>query len=195
MDRPKYILIAGVNGAGKSSLYHLQPNIVKNTKRINADEILQRNHGDWHNQMDNFRAMRDELTEIKSALINQESIHIETILAGNGKTHLELINQAKANGYCIILIYVTLNSAKIAITRVAQRVAKGGHGIAPSLIRTRFDQSLKNMPRIAAQSDHVILYDNTQQLTLTYDRLDAKIVYDIRQRYPWLKDLGIPDTL
>lgn len=70
MDRPKYILIAGVNGAGKSSLYHLQPNIVKNTKRINADEILQRNHGDWHNQMDNFRAMRDELTEIKSALIN-----------------------------------------------------------------------------------------------------------------------------
>lgn len=68
MIQPRYILIAGVNGAGKSSFYELESGLVKNTIRINADEILRRNNGNWHKQMDNFRAMRDELVEIKNSL-------------------------------------------------------------------------------------------------------------------------------
>lgn len=71
MIQPKYILIAGVNGAGKSSFYELEPGFVKSTIRINADEILQRNNGNWHKQMDNFRAMRDELVEIKNSLLQK----------------------------------------------------------------------------------------------------------------------------
>lgn len=43
MTQFKYILIAGVSGAGKSSLYSLQPRTVKGTRRINkaAMELCQ----------------------------------------------------------------------------------------------------------------------------------------------------------
>ena len=190
MARPAYILIAGINGAGKSSLYQLQPNIVARTKRINADEIRQSNHGDWRNQMDNFRAMRQELTEIKSAISKKQAIHVETTLAGNGKTHLDLIHQAKIQGYQITLIYVTLDKSETAIDRVRKRVAKGGHGIEPALIRRRYDQSFRNFPLIAPQCDHVIIYDNTQKIKLVYEQVATHIIFDRLQNYPWLTKLN-----
>lgn len=189
MTQPKYCLIAGVNGAGKSSLYSLQPGIVKGTRRINADEILRQNHGDWHRQMDSFRAMRTELTEIRVALANQESIHVETTLAGNGKTHLELIAKAKSKGYEVDLIYVTLDQVQTAISRVQDRVSKGGHGIAPELITKRFRQSLLNLPIIAAQCDEIMIYDNTKRLTLVYDQLKQNVAYNRLIEYPWLYHL------
>lgn len=189
MDQPRYILIAGVNGAGKSSLYELQPHIVTGTQRINADEILKQNHGDWHRQMDNFRAMRDELSKINSAILQRKSVHIETTLAGNGKTHLELIEQAKNYGFQTELIYITLDQVQTAIKRVNQRVAKGGHGVVPQLIIKRYSQSLNNLPRIAARCDQVMVYDNTNRLTLIYSQSKGRIDYDRFTDYPWLNHL------
>lgn len=43
----QYIIVAGVNGAGKSTLYQTIPEIFEHTQRINADEILNKNQGDW----------------------------------------------------------------------------------------------------------------------------------------------------
>lgn len=190
MAQLTYCLIAGVNGAGKSSLYSLQPGIVKGTRRINADEILRQNHGDWHRPVDNFRAMRTELTEIKAALANQESIHVETTLAGNGKTHLKLIAEAKSQGYEVELIYITLDQAPTAIKRVQDRVSKGGHGVAPALITKRFRQSRLNLPIIAAQCDEIMIYDNTKRLALVYDQLKQRVAYNRLVEYPWLPDVA-----
>lgn len=190
MDHPQYILIAGVNGAGKSSLYHLQPNIVASTNRINADEILRRNHDDWRSPMANFHAMREELEIIKTSITQRLSIHVETTLSGNGKTHLDLIAQAKLQNYQIILIYVTLSSLQIAMDRVARRVAQGGHGILPELIHKRYIQSLNNFPKIASQCNQVILYDNTDKMKLVYTQTNGIINYDILQDYPWLTKLN-----
>lgn len=47
MSRPAFIIVAGVNGAGKTTLYMDNPELFANTKRINADEILRQQQGNW----------------------------------------------------------------------------------------------------------------------------------------------------
>ena len=46
----KYILIAGVNGAGNSTLYQTLDSL-KGMKRVNTDEIV-RSFGNWKNPED-----------------------------------------------------------------------------------------------------------------------------------------------
>lgn len=96
---PTYMIIAGINGAGKSPLFQAYPTVFRNTKRINADEILQKNHGDWRRTPDNLTAMRESIIQTKLALKNQESIHVETTLAGNGRTQSDFIALAHHQGF------------------------------------------------------------------------------------------------
>lgn len=65
MEKPKYIIVAGINGAGKNTLYQTYPNLFKNTDRVNTDEILRKNHGNWHNQKDNILAGRETVKKIQ----------------------------------------------------------------------------------------------------------------------------------
>ncbi|UQS86909.1 zeta toxin family protein [Nicoliella spurrieriana] len=163
MNKPRYIIVAGINGAGKSKLYQIQPFLFNNTKRLNADEILQKMHGDWRNPKDNRRAMKIEVRELHQALSNGHSIHIETTLAGAGKTHRNLINEAHNNFFDVTLLYVTVNNAQTSIDRVKQRVIKGGHGIENDIIIKRYEQSNHNLSSIAKMADHVYIYDNTEK--------------------------------
>ncbi|TAR88253.1 ATPase, partial [Lactiplantibacillus plantarum] len=55
MSEPKrYSIVAGISGAGKSTLYRARPELFTHSKRLNADEILQKMGGDWHKNRDNF---------------------------------------------------------------------------------------------------------------------------------------------
>lgn len=67
MLKPIYTIFAGVNGAGKSSLYN---NLILTTekdflgKRINTDEIV-KEIGDWKRDTDQMKAGRIALAKIK----------------------------------------------------------------------------------------------------------------------------------
>lgn len=50
----KYILIAGVNGVGKSTLYQSSQSL-QDMPRVNTDEIL-RDFGNWRNMADMMTA-------------------------------------------------------------------------------------------------------------------------------------------
>ncbi len=49
INKPQYIIVAGINGAGKSTLYDTLPIFFDKTKRINADEILNKFVLKWFN--------------------------------------------------------------------------------------------------------------------------------------------------
>jgi predicted ABC-type ATPase len=49
------------------------------------------------------------------------------------------------SGYEAHLFYFWLESPELAISRVAARVAKGGHNVAEDTIRQRYDRSIKNL--------------------------------------------------
>lgn len=93
MDKPKYIIVAGVNGPGKSTLFQTYPEIFMNTKRVNADEILRKNHGDWQNQKDNILAGRETVKKIQYNIANQISFHQETTLASSLNGFLKILKK------------------------------------------------------------------------------------------------------
>ena len=64
-------------------------------------------------------------------------------------------------GYQVALVYVILASADMNVTRVAQRVAQGGHSIPAATIRRRHTASLARLPEAIGLSHSAIIFENT----------------------------------
>ena len=111
----KYIVFAGVNGAGKTTFYQTYPEMM-NMPRVNVDEIV-RGLGDWKNPKDVAEAGRIAVRAIKQYFDEGRSFNQETTLCG--KSILRNIQRAKDYGYYIELYYVGLESADLAKKRVA----------------------------------------------------------------------------
>lgn len=154
-----YTLIAGANGAGKSTLYDLGAILPEKQKRINSDEILRKNKGDWESSRDQFKAMREAVEKIREYFECGISFNQETTLTGN--SIFVNIKKAKNFGFIVKMYYVGLESADLAVERVAERVRKGGHGIEEEDIRRRYEGSLKNLKKAIQLCDEVYVYDNT----------------------------------
>lgn len=159
--KKEYVLFAGVNGAGKSTVYNSFSNVPK--ERVNSDEILRKRGGDWKNVTDQAYAMKEAVRKINYFLENGISFNQETTLAGS--SIMNHIKRAKEKSYAVTVCYVGLESADLAIQRVQQRVKQGGHGISEEDIRRRYDQSLKNLKKIISLCDKVEIYDNTKNFT------------------------------
>lgn len=185
-EQKRYIIVAEINGAGKSTLCRTRPNLFVNSKRLNADEILQKMGGDWWKNSDNFKAMREEIKPLHAALDHGQSIHVETILAGQGKAQLNLIGRAHKNGFEVTLLYVALKNEKIAINRVHERVKKGGHGVPDEVVKKRYSQSNHNLPAVAFKADNVVIYDNSQKFVSVYRREHNQVIKNKLSEYPWI---------
>ncbi|ESL03474.1 hypothetical protein GCWU000282_01185 [Catonella morbi ATCC 51271] len=154
-----YTLFAGVNGAGKTTIYRTM-GFDENENRVNADEILVANGGDWSNREDQIKAGREALRRLDSFIKQGVSFNQESILTG--QTILRTIEKVKENGFLVNLYYIGLNSPELAIERVKRRVANGGHGIPEDVIRKRYATSLDMLTRVAQLCDFVVVYDNSK---------------------------------
>ena len=85
--------------------------------------------------------MLNELDEYTSA---GKNFAFETTLSGHH--YLQRIENWKKLGYLVKLWFIALSSAELAISRVAERVAQGGHNIPEDVIKRRFTAGLKNLP-------------------------------------------------
>ncbi len=161
----EFTLIAGINGAGKSTFYDMDnisdESILTGSLRVNADEILAALGLDWRNELDQFRAGKLAARKLKKCASGNRSFHQETTLAGNVNTHVKRIKTVRANGFYVRLIYIALDSAELAKDRIADRVQKGGHGIPDELVEKRYQQSFKNLERILPLCDEVRVFDNS----------------------------------
>ena len=160
----------GPNGAGKSTFYNLGTILPRDQKRINSDEILRENKGDWKNLRDQSNAMKEAVKRIKTYLQEGISLNQETTLTGN--SIINNIRKAKNMGFTVRMYYVGLESADLAVARVADRVRVGGHGIEEKDIRKRYESSLQNLKTAIQLCDEVYVYDNTvsfQQVAIFKD--------------------------
>ena len=188
MLKPTYTIFAGVNGAGKSSLYN---NLILTTekdflgKRINTDEIV-KEIGDWKRDTDQMKAGRIALAKIKNFFENKTTFNQETTLCGN--SILRTIKKAKELGYNIDLHFVSVNSSEIAKERVKQRVLKGGHGIPVEAIERRFFESRENLIKISTYCDKITIYDNSKVLTTKVYIKNNNILYKGTDLPTWLNE-------
>lgn len=72
------------------------------------------------------------------------------------------IKEWREMGYHVKLIFLSLPSADVAVTRVASRVTQGGHNVPEDVIRRRFAQGLHYFNTFYKTSvDAWVLYDNS----------------------------------
>ncbi len=82
------------------------------------------------------------LQEIHRLVSRGESFSFETTLSGLNYTRH--IPRWQELGYFVRLYFLSLSSVDIAITRVSERVRKGGHNIPADVIERRFKSGQKN---------------------------------------------------
>lgn len=132
MTKNLYI-ISGCNGAGKTTAsYTVLPEILDCREFVNADEIA-RGLSPFNPESMAIEAGRLMLSRIDDLLSQGETFAIETTLAT--KSFVNLVHRAQVQGYTVRLLFFWLNSPELALQRIAERVAKGGHDIPESIVR------------------------------------------------------------
>jgi predicted ABC-type ATPase len=143
MPVPTIYLIAGCNGAGKTTFAkEFLPHEVKCLRFYNADEIA-RGLSPLNPSASAIKAGRLLLGEVRNSIDRHETFALESTLSG--KTYVRLLQNAKRHGFRIYLHYLWLSAPAIAIARVRERVKKGGHDVPVSDIKRRFTRSLRHL--------------------------------------------------
>lgn len=138
---PHLYIISGCNGAGKTTAsYSILPEMLECSEFVNSDEFA-KSLSPFDPSAASVSASRYMLLKIKYLFTRKADFSIETTLAT--RSLLKMVKTAKANGYKVTILYLWLNSAELAIARVKERVAAGGHNIPEDTIRRRYKVGLK----------------------------------------------------
>jgi predicted ABC-type ATPase len=158
-------VLAGGNGAGKSTFYklYLKP---RGIPFINADEIAR---SVWPDEAEarSYEAMQLAETARMEALVKQRSFCFETVFSHASK--LEFLRQAKKYGFNVHLYIIHLAMPQINVGRVAQRVHLGGHSVPTDKIISRIPRTIENLQHAISLCDQALLLDNSE-LTNPYVR-------------------------
>lgn len=199
MERPTYVVFAGVNGAGKSTFYHTDfwrgPSIPCSLVRVNSDEIVAESGGDPRSGPDQIRAGREALRRIDDCLAHHKSFNQETTLTG--RTCLKTIHRARDEGYRVVLYYIGVASSQLALERIAHRVSVGGHPIEEEAVRRRYIASLQNLSSVVRICDEATVFDNSIEFVALarWTRGTLSWVGNIAKHGPWLMEAICDDDI
>ena len=130
-----YTIVAGVNGAGKSSLI-----------------------GVLRKEITSLGEIVESIEMIDDCLEKEICFTQETTLSGH--RILATIKKAIEKGYYIRLYYVGLNTVEESLVRIENRVKKGGHNIPDSDVIRRFEKRFEDLTMILPYCDEATFYDN-----------------------------------
>lgn len=158
---PRIYVLAGVNGAGKSSI---------------AGAAFRNAGADYYNPDEAARSLR----QLRPALAQREA---NSLAWQQGKRLLEkaiegrldfafettlgaatipaLLRDAASRGFAVNVWYVGLSSAELHLARVRARVARGGHDIPEADIRRRYEHSRLNLVDLLPHLAALRMYDNS----------------------------------
>lgn len=163
---PCIYVLAGTNGAGKSSLAGATF-VAKGTEYFNPDEaaslILSANPEITQPEA-NSAAWHQGKRLLERAIAERLSFAFETTLGG--QTITALLDSALSAGAEVRVWYVGLRSAELHIARVRARAAKGGHDIPEARIHERYDRSRLNLIHLMPKLTELRVYDNSEEADL-----------------------------
>lgn len=167
LERPNLHLIAGINGAGKTTFYYqfLQSR-TPGARYVNADE-MEREH--WPDEIGQHSYEAGKLAaDLREELLTEgRSFITETVFSHESK--LELIRRAQSQGFRVILYHIHVSTAELASARVATRVSQGGHDVPPDKVRDRHPRTLALLKQAAQTVDRAFVFDNSRlEKGLTY---------------------------
>ena len=190
MMAPKQLwVLAGGNGAGKSTFYKSSLLSRKGVLFVNADMIAKQISPENPEQVSYEAAslvgrIRDEI------LTKGISFCFETVFSHESK--IDFIAKAKSLGYQVILVYIHLDTLALHEARVHQRIWEGGHSVPREKIRSRLPRTMKNVAVVLQLVDEARLLENSshdkpfQQIALIRK---GRRIQTIDPLPSWAKDL------
>lgn len=162
-ESPKLYIIAGCNGAGKTTASKLVlPEILCCKEFVNADEIAA-GLSPFKPEEVAIEAGKLMLQRVDFLLSKSATFAIETTLST--KSYRQLIARAKAAGYTVLLLFFWLPDPEMAQMRVQERVKSGGHDIPIEVINRRYWRGLENLFNIFIPIvDKWSLFDNSNSM-------------------------------
>jgi predicted ABC-type ATPase len=184
-------VVAGPSGSGKSSLF---PVDAAGVDHFNVDDRCARlNRGSYVGIGPEIRAQANAECEafIARHITTRTSFAVETTL----RTDITFRqgNAAKANGFVLLMEYISAGSPEECVKRVTIRADRGGHSASPTRIRATYAASIKNLLRALREFDVVTIYDNSRGGKPPVRLLEAAagrgVTFQARRLPAWLRDL------
>lgn len=157
----KLFVLAGVNGAGKSSLGGAAIR-ASGAEFFNPDMVaarLREQQPGLSAEQANGLAWTLGRRGLEKALAEGLSYAFETTLGGRSMARL-LLEGARA-GAEIHVWYAGLATPELHLRRIQARVAAGGHDIPEAKVRERFDASRSNLVKLMPYLASLRVYDNS----------------------------------
>lgn len=156
--KPTMIVLAGPNGAGKSTLYATRVAPSFGGPFINADLIQRDELGD-PSPAASYKAARIATARRADHLAKARDFVTETVFSHPSK--LDLIDEAKASGFTVVLMHVGVETPELSVARVGARVEEGGHIVPDDKIRERYARGAPLIRAAALKADRAMVFDNS----------------------------------
>ncbi|MGO4391700.1 hypothetical protein AB4Z46_10140 [Variovorax sp. M-6] len=159
--RPFIFVLAGVNGAGKSSVggaLLAEHGLAWYNPDSHARELVAQLGLDVEDA--NGRAWEYGRARLAAALAERRNHAFETTLGAS--TIPELLAKASRT-HDVVMIFCGLASAEMHLRRVRARVASGGHDIPVAKIRERWISSRLNLIRLMPLLARLQVFDNSAE--------------------------------
>jgi predicted ABC-type ATPase len=161
---PVLTVLAGVNGAGKSSVGGTALRAT-GAEYFNPDEFARhlREQESLTQEKANAVAWAYGKGKLEEAIAKGLDFTFESTLGG--KTITDLLIQAAGQGHALDIWFVGLESVELHLQRVAERVGKGGHPIPEADIRRRWIGSHENIIRLIPCVRTLRVFDNSREVS------------------------------
>ena len=193
--RPSRIyVIAGVNGAGKSSIggaafrafggdYYNPDEAARRLIAANpAMDLTQANSAAW----------QQGVGLLEQAIAGRLDFAFETTLGGN--TIPRLLAEAAAQSIGVYVWYAGLSSVELHLERVRSRVRRGGHSIPEDAIRRRYERSRLNLIDLLPLLAALRMYDNSAEADPADGRTPTPVLVLHTERRKILNPDDLPRT-
>lgn len=160
MKNKNVYVIAGPNGSGKTTFAKLfLPDYVKCPNFVNADLIAQ-GLAPFGPQAAALKAGKLVLQQIRAYAKRGVDFAFETTLSG--KSYVNLFRELKAKGYALHLFFLWMPSPELAIARIKDRIAEGGHHVPAEDVHRRFGRGIRNFFKLyEPMLESWMLFDNS----------------------------------
>lgn len=177
-----YTIVAGVNGAGKSSLTGvLRTEMTNLGKIVDVDKMIVKCGGNV------IEGGKKSIELIDNCLEKEICFTQETTLSGH--RILNTVKKAIEKGYYIRLYYVGLNTVEESLARIENRVKKGGHNIPDTDVKRRFGKRFEDLVAILQYCDEATFYDNENGFVAVAEYKNGEILQIGNLKPEWLKEL------